>query len=191
MRRYTIERPHAHCRIVNNICSMACADPTATPSASQPDPPLDAEEAEEAAPRQESEAAAPANPAAEAAAIARMVGLGTCVARFAWCRCLEPGYAGLRWGLWLGRCACTVEQQQARQLSHLLRTAGCGSGPARHCAAVWRQDAGGGAACLGAGLSGAAAAAAGGASGLAADRRSPGPFEVDLDCRFTLVFSLR
>lgn len=57
---------------------MACADPAETPSAALPDPPLDAEEAEEEKPAQEKGAAAVAtapDPAAQAAAIARMVGL--------------------------------------------------------------------------------------------------------------------
>lgn len=60
------------CRLVTNICNMACSDPAETPSASLPDPPLEAASGEEAGLEPAADAAA-SDPVLEAAANARKV----------------------------------------------------------------------------------------------------------------------
>ena len=65
------------CRIIKNVCTMACADPAETPVASRPEPPSDGEDtvgatkACRAATAADAEAAA--DPVAEAAMVARRV----------------------------------------------------------------------------------------------------------------------
>lgn len=63
-----------HCRVVSNICTMACSDPAETPSAAQQDPPLDAVPTDVAA---KMDSAADEDPARVAAAIARRVSMLT------------------------------------------------------------------------------------------------------------------